>query len=301
MSNFKNKLTCAEANDKDLVEYLSSLGFKPARIIHADYWYYSPFRDEQTPSFKVNRNKNVWYDHGEGTGGSLIDFGLRHFNCQIPEFLEKLSSGFLFHQPVHDTPAKAPHLPESRLQITAVQPINSLGLLLYLKDRRIDFSIATRYCKQVVFEIDSKPMKALGFINDNGGFELRNTTFKGSSSPKAPTTFKTGAGDLNVFEGFFDFLSFQMMNSNPGQASADSLILNSTAFFEKSRPFMENYASVKLFLDRDPTGEKYTRQALDWGSKYEDHSLIYKGHTHLNDWIKSMGKSELSTLKPRLR
>ena len=29
-------------------------------------WYNSPFRDEQEPSFKVNTERNLWYDFGAG-------------------------------------------------------------------------------------------------------------------------------------------------------------------------------------------------------------------------------------------
>ena len=34
--------------------------------------FYSPFRDECTPSFHVNPNNNTWYDFGAGEGGGII-------------------------------------------------------------------------------------------------------------------------------------------------------------------------------------------------------------------------------------
>ncbi len=301
MSSAKNKFNCAQANEMDLVDYLSSLGFKPSKIRNTDHWYLSPFRREDTPSFKVNRQKNVWYDHGDGSGGTLIDFGLRYFNCSVPDFLEKLSINSPFHPLLSSSSTKSPTAAASPLVITGIHPINSLDLLLYLKDRRIDFSIAIRYCKQVVFEIDNKFNKALGFANDQGGYELRNASFKASSSPKSPTTFLSNADTLLVFEGFFDFLSYQMINQNQDSQPADFLILNSTAFFEKSRPAMENYSSVRLLLDHDPTGEKFTQQALSWGPKYEDHSSLYQGHKDLNEWLQSAGKSQANQIRPRLR
>ena len=69
----------------------------------SDYWYLSPLRLEKDPSFKVNRKLNVWYDHGIGKGGNLIDLGILLFNCSVSEFLEKLGSQgyqntFSFHQ-----------------------------------------------------------------------------------------------------------------------------------------------------------------------------------------------------------
>ena len=70
-----------EAKQIDLVEYLSGLGFKPAKIRGNNYWYLSPLRDEKTPSFKIDRKINCWYDHGIGKGGNLVDFGMVYFNC----------------------------------------------------------------------------------------------------------------------------------------------------------------------------------------------------------------------------
>jgi len=63
-----------EAKQIDLVDYLAALGHRPQKIRNKDYWYHSPLRDEKTASFKVNRSLNVWYDHGIGKGGNLIDF-----------------------------------------------------------------------------------------------------------------------------------------------------------------------------------------------------------------------------------
>jgi hypothetical protein len=85
------KLSCADARQIDLVEYLASLGHQPKKIRNQDYWYCSPFREEKTASFKVNRTRNIWFDFGEGKGGDIIDFGVRHFRCSVSELLEQLS------------------------------------------------------------------------------------------------------------------------------------------------------------------------------------------------------------------
>ena len=82
----------ANARQLDLVEYLQDLGHHPQKIRGNDYWYLSPLRSEKTASFKVNRKLNLWYDHGLGKGGSLIDFGVLYFNCSVKEFLERLQT-----------------------------------------------------------------------------------------------------------------------------------------------------------------------------------------------------------------
>ena len=71
------KLSCAEARQSDMVECLASLGHQPKKIRYQDYWYCSPFREEKTASFKVNRQRNIWFDFGEGKGGDIIDFGVK--------------------------------------------------------------------------------------------------------------------------------------------------------------------------------------------------------------------------------
>jgi DNA primase len=78
-----------EFKEIDLVEYLSSLGFKPRKVRNEDFWYLSPLREEKEASFKVNRKLNVWYDHGIGKGGNLIDFALLYHHCTLYEFLQK--------------------------------------------------------------------------------------------------------------------------------------------------------------------------------------------------------------------
>lgn len=82
-------ISIAEAKQIDMVDFLKSLGHTPQKIRNNDHWYLSPLREEKSPSFKVNRQLNVWYDHGTGEGGNLIDFGIRYFKCSVAGLLQK--------------------------------------------------------------------------------------------------------------------------------------------------------------------------------------------------------------------
>ena len=63
-----------QAKELPLPDFLAQLGYQPANVRGPDIWYRSPFRpDERTPSFKIDRNKNVWFDFGLGQGGTIID------------------------------------------------------------------------------------------------------------------------------------------------------------------------------------------------------------------------------------
>ncbi|MEO7314314.1 MAG: toprim domain-containing protein, partial [Ginsengibacter sp.] len=92
------------------------------------------------------------------------------------------------------------------------------------------------------------------------------------------------------FEGFFDFLSFISLNKNQYPVENDFVILNSVSFFEKARPFMENHASIKLYLDRDETGNKFSKYGLSISDQYTDESDLYKHHKYFNNWLINFGK-----------
>lgn len=291
------KIVCmniTEAKKLDLVDYLKSLGHHPTKISRDDYWFLSPLREERTASFKVNRRQNVWFDHGLGKGGNLIDFAIYYHNCTVNELLQKLGSNFSFHQ----RHVVAPVQPEQQIKIISEKELQSLSLLRYIRQRRIAEAIAKKYCREIIFTLYDKRYSAIGFKNNEGGFELRNQGFKGSSSPKAITTMGNGASYLTVFEGFFNFLSHQTIHQNQVLSPSDFLVLNSTAFFEKSRPIMEQYPHIKLLLDRDKGGQKCTAQALAWGKKYSDESHLYNGYNDLNEWQQQIGKSMQPRLKP---
>lgn len=286
-----NRLTLDEAKEIDLVNYLSTLGFKPSKIRNNDYWYLSPLRNEKESSFKINRRLNRWYDHGLGKGGNLIDFGVLYFNCSIGELLRNLSGNFSFQQPTIQQ-RDYTIVQEQKIKILKETPLSSPSLLRYLEHRRIPIEIAQQYCVEVRYTLDKNNYFGIGFKNDLGGFEIRTPYFKTSSSPKGITTFSNGNNEVVIFEGFIDFLSFKAMNKNLPENSQDFVILNSISFFEIARPFMENHESIRLYFDRDETGQNYTSRALSLSTKYRDESSLYQNYKDLNDWAMNFGKTE---------
>ena len=290
--NLRNKrLSISEAKEMDMVNYLSSLGHEPSKVRNNDYWYLSPLRSENTPSFKINRKLNRWYDHGLGKGGNLIDFAIAYHGCTIGELLEKLAGNFSFQKPVAYQ-QKTEIETESRIKVLDAFTLTSLTLLRYLNRRRIPIEIADQYCREVRYEINGKIYYGIGFKNDSGGYEIRNPYFKGSSSPKDITTINNGEEEIIVFEGFMDFLSFKSIHQNEPEDRFDFAILNSLPFFEKSRPFMEQHQSIRLYLDTDTAGQNYSRYALSLSNKYKDESSLYQSHKDFNDWIVNFGKSQ---------
>lgn len=299
-------ILCRHINELDLVDFLNGLGFAPNKIRGNDYWYLSPLREEKTASFKVNRAKNVWYDHGTGQGGGVVDFLLKFWNCVVGEMLQRFSSLDASYKHTDNWPGPRQDIEKKTLQneggkiiIRSQSQLSDPVLIRYLKSRGIPLQVAKRYCCQVVFELYEKRQLAIGFKNKDGGFEIRNEQFKGSSSPKRPVLLQHEAGgpakELTVLEGFFSFLSLKTLeNARPDlvqkitENKTDYLILNSLAFFEKSRGQMGKYRTINLLLDRDKMGLATTAKALAWSSQYRDKSGLYEQHKDLNDYLKNL-------------
>ncbi|MGJ1269531.1 toprim domain-containing protein [Sphingobacterium spiritivorum] len=290
----RQRLSIEEAKKIDIVSYLADIGYSPTKIHNNDYWYLSPLRDEKTPSFKVNRSLNKWYDHGIGEGGSLIDFGIRFYRCSVSELLIMLAEKSWPFEP-QTVGSVILQRGLAKIEITGNFSIQSPSLLTYLKERKIPVDIAKKYCQEVRYRVGNKTYFGIGFRNDSGGYEIRNPYFKCSSSPKDITTMNNNADQVVVFEGFFDFLSFITLHPQLAETAYDYVILNSLALFKKARQFMEAHSEISLYLDNDPAGRKCTETAMSTHKAYTDESRLYKQHKDLNDWMVNFGKTDNNT------
>ena len=77
---------------QSIVDYLQQQGHSPQHIRGNAYWYCSPLRNEQTASFKVNTERNQWYDFATGEHGDIIDLVCILQHCSIAEAMKYLSS-----------------------------------------------------------------------------------------------------------------------------------------------------------------------------------------------------------------
>lgn len=266
-------MNCTEANKMSIAGFLLSKGFNPTDHNESSFLYFSPFRNEKTPSFKVDRFKNVWYDFGTGTGGRLIDLVCQMYRVGISGALLILSgvgntvSSFSFHQP--DKPVSN----EKTFEIRKVQPLQNRTLIQYIESRGIPFHIARRYTTEVyynAFKGQVKSFFAIGFENDKGGYELRSNFatekfpngFKGSSSPKAITTISGNPRKINVFEGFIDFLSALVFYGiqEPGNTT---IVLNSLSHLRHLYDILPNFERINLYLDNDPAGQRAAAEIIN--------------------------------------
>jgi len=289
------KINCNEAERIDIVTYLESLFIKPEKANGNHYWYLSPLRGEKIPSFEINRKLNVWYDHGIGKGGKLVDLGILLHHCSVQEFLEKLNTReqfFSFHR--QTMPLQKPEeVVEKKIKLIAADPLTDPILCHYLETRNIPVEIAKNYCRQITYLNGQKQFYAIGFKNNSGGFELRSPNFKSTVSPKDFTFLNTQKWEaVAVFEGFTDFLSLIASGKQILPELTNFLVLNSLSFFEKARPVMEQHERVYLLLDNDAAGKNCVKRALSLSHKYNDLSNRYQHDKDINEWLMKEKKSE---------
>ena len=156
------KISIKDAKEIDMVDYLAARGHSPFKVRGADYWYHSPLRIEKTASFKVNRQANIWYDHGTGQGGNFIDFGVLYHKCSVGDFLvivkdfqsvfnrlsrEQENNHHLFYP----FTAEKKEVEKGKIIIIKEGPLSSSSLLDYLASRKIPLTMADIYCKEVDF------------------------------------------------------------------------------------------------------------------------------------------------------
>ena len=75
-----------------LVEYCEKIGLELRRE-GREWVCLCPLHEEHTPSFKVNPEKQVFYCHGCGAGGSVIDLHMGLHGLSNGEAMRELSNG----------------------------------------------------------------------------------------------------------------------------------------------------------------------------------------------------------------
>lgn len=278
-------MNCVEANKIPITGFLQSIGIEPHKVSGNAYWYKSPLRRENTPSFKVDARLNVWFDHGLGQGGKLVDLGIALFQVDVAEFLTRLDStkSFSFQKPEIVEP--------THFEIRKTKALENRALLDYLNERAIESSIAKEYCHEVYYKIKDKNYFALGFENDSHGFEIRNKYFKGCLGIKDITTIKNDqSSQIILFEGFIDFLSALQLPVNLTKSSF--VVLNSVNQVNKAVTQIKALGATETiaFFDNDDAGRSCLASLRECFPNTIDGSRLYEGYKDLNEMLMAFTK-----------
>ena len=275
-----------------IVEYLERKDIKPVRKTPTYAMYRSPLREETHPSFKVDTEKNLWIDYGEGRGGSIIDLCMRMEGCTLSEAIRRLGQNapdngtysslndFVSNNP---QPVMAVNGARRLIEISDTLPPHLQDYLT--KVRCINLEKATPFLKCITYEVRGRCYQAIGFANLSGGYELRDDkTFKGTIAPKDITPiFTDRAEPVCIFEGFMDFLSFLSMKE---EITNHCLVMNSVSNVARTIRYLNDrhLTHIRTFLDNDEAGWRAVQDFMKAGFHVEDMNIHYKDFKDLNEY-----------------
>ena len=129
-----------------IADYLHSLGYSPIKQQGVNLWYKSPLREEAEASFKVNTEREQWYDFGLGKGGGIIELAAHLYATDhVPYILKRIAEQTPHVRPVSFSFGKQ-NSSEPSFQQLEIVPLSSPTLLAYLQGRGINIELAKREC-----------------------------------------------------------------------------------------------------------------------------------------------------------
>lgn len=310
-------MTYNEANRISIKDYLQSLNILPAKDRNYYGMYHSPFREDHDASMKVDYNKNLWIDYGDGEGGTMIDLVMRMGNCNFQEAIARLERTYnrsnlgIYEQPnIRTDSFPSQRSKQLYADLTKTEPAISIqkvilltnpALLAYLRERCIPEDIAKEHCMEVDYKVNDRLYYAIGFSNDSGGYELRSKYFKGCTAKDISSKTDTSKQDnCHLFEGFMDYLSFLTMEQGK-QVLGDVIVLNSLTNLSKVKNTLVGYRNVTAFLDNDEAGHKAVCELKSICRQVNDLSSVYSGFKDLNDYLCGKKQALENPVKKRNR
>ena len=283
-------MNCKQFNSISLEEVLQILGHLPTKQTEKEAWFLNPFATENHASFKLDKRNNIWYLHSEGIGGNNTDFMQKYLNASVKEVLEwaenQIFSSFHQQKDYH----KKEELPTNNYTIIELKDIQHPALLEYLKFRKVENQ--TAFLKEIHYQMNDKNYFGIGFKNDSDGYEIRNKYAKICLGKKDITTIKNDSGNVKIFEGFIDFLSFKNVENFLEKEPSNYIILNSVSMISTLKNSLENYKKIELYFDNDEAGNRAVEMLKNKLEKVEDGRILYKDFKDLNEWAMSSTKLE---------
>ncbi len=284
-----------------IADYLHSLGYSPVKQQGINLWYKSPLREETEASFKVNTERNQWYDFALGKGGNIIALAQELYcSDHVPYLLQRIEEQTPRIHPVSFSFGKQSSSEPSFQQLEIV-PLSSPALLSYLQEREINTELAKRECSEAHFTNNGKRYFAIAFPNISGGYEIRNRYFKGCIAPKEISHIRQSGKAREacyVFEGFMDYLSFFTLRLGncpkfPELDRQDYMVLNSVSNVNKALYPLGNYERIHCFFDNDHAGMEALQQIRkEYGrDRYiRDASQTYSECKDLNEYLQKQAE-----------
>ncbi|GAB4052887.1 hypothetical protein GCM10028810_56020 [Spirosoma litoris] len=145
--------------------------------------------------------------------------------------------------------------------------------------------LAKRYLHEVSYRNGNREYYAVGFKTDKDSYALRSKLFKGwLGASEIRTIPVAGSTTVDVFEGFFDFLS-ALTYYKQSRPSCTTIILNSTSNLNQAIPMLQGAKMINCYFDNDTGGRSTCVRLSKLRLPVKDRSAIYHGYNDFNDML----------------
>jgi len=280
-----------QASSVDIFWFLTTNGYTPTRETSRSASFLSPIRSEDTASFHVDRVKNRWSDWGkehkkdDPAFGDTVDLVRVLEGCTTAEAVDKiLGKGEIKQYHREDIS----EVRKKNIEVVGIEEkVTNEALIEYSERvRHVPLQVLNKYCNQVSFQFPASKYCThigIGFPNDVGGFAIRNTWFQGSSDKAGISTAVFSEGtNIKLFEGFFDFLSYELIYGEPTDTC---VILNSLVYIPMIIDLLLGYDVVESWLDNDGAADLKMEHMESHDVPLKDMREQYKDFNDLNDYL----------------
>jgi len=261
---------------------LESFNLLPVKENRKTSFYFALDREEKIPSLSVDFIKNKAFDFGTGRSYDVISIVQQIKKCSVSDALNYLRGFDLsFSEKARDKEIDYIR----NYEVVEVGDISHPALVQYLKSRKVFEQRSL--IKEIIYSLDGKKFFGIGFLNESGGYEIRNKYSKICLGPKDVRWIiseRNANNEVLLFEGFFDYLTYRMLEKEENSIP-DHLVLNSTAMLFKVTDKLKAYHKISLFLDNDLNGKATKKMIQDDHDNVEDCSLFYIDFKDLNEWF----------------
>lgn len=242
----------------DLVSLLKALGHEPV-LINGDEFGYASVLGNRTNNkivLTVNNRMNVWFDTSLGKGGGLIDFSRTYWpnlsTEEIGECLQEILNKELRMVNRKDRPRrkrKATRIPYYEIDHTGALGYNK-EITDFLMENGL-WELADLNIQEVYYYVtdqrgNRKDFCAAGWMNENGGWEVRAQNYTGCIGPRGMTFISASETALAIFPEYVDYLK---RRSDKYLHYASVLILNHPDFISASLKRAHHFQRVLLYTD----------------------------------------------------
>lgn len=267
-----------------LDEFILNATGATGKLRNGCLWYCSPYRNENSPSFKLTRDKLAWYDHGVGEGGNIIDLALRMSKSDEVKdalgYIENvMGSGYIIQTPIVEfKPMTDPVEPYySLISSDEFEVFDRFRQLTphakYMSGRGLDLEAIAPYLENVKFNVKTDAKKGVyngvGMANISGGYETRANLF-GTGYKKTTV----GEKDISVFQAKDSSYNAQDWHRKPWFAFYS--MMDFLTFITLDKPPMGAYNFTVIH------GDGLASKAIEYLSKIEPCTLIHYPHNDHN-------------------